>query len=334
MALAPTSGFRTDPAAEWALPLTVGTPSLLLVDDNGSSTQLLAGMLASLGRVRLAPSGNDALRLAQGAPPDVVLVNAEMRAMNGLEFCARMKADPILAGVPVILVTSHRDVATEVAGFAVGAADFIQKPPVTEVVQARVRMQLRLKEMADALRGAELVDPLTGIANRRRFDEDLKGECLRARRSGHTLSLLMIDIDHFKRYNDRYGEREGDDCLRRVAAVLQFAVHRPADRLARYGGEEFVLLLPETDVEGASHVGRYIVDAISALQIPHQDSQPGAILTVSVGVAAARRRFDDRDDLLSDTALLSAADHALYDAKTAGRARCSVSTAAAPERAP
>jgi diguanylate cyclase (GGDEF)-like protein len=310
-----------DSAALWALPLTVGTPAILLVDDNRHSREVLGRMLAGLGSVSNSTSGHEALRQAQGAPPDVVVVNAEMRAMNGFEFCARMKADALLAGVPVIFVTSHRDAATEVAGFAVGAADFIRKPPVTEVVQARVRTQLRLKELADALRGTALVDQLTGVANRRRFDQDLRAECQRARRSRETLSLLMIDLDHFKRYNDRYGQVDGDDCLRRVGAALQSAVHRPADRLARYGGEEFAVLLPDTDVEGACHVAQHIVDRIAGLRIPHQDSPSGAILTVSVGVAAARRLPDADSDLLSGPALIRAADQALEEAKTAGRAR-------------
>ncbi len=330
----PALRVRADPAAEWALPLTVGMPSVLLVDDNAGSAQRLSRLLAGIGHVRHAPSGKDGLQLAQETPPDVVLVNAEMRAMNGFEFCTRMKAHPLLAGVPVIFVTSHRDVAMEVAGFAVGAADFIQKPPVAEVVQARVRTQLRLKELADALRGAALIDQLTGIANRRRFDQDLRGECQRALRSGQTLSLLMIDVDHFKRYNDRYGHVQGDDCLRRVAVALQFAVHRPADRLARYGGEEFAVLLPDTEIEGASHVAQQIVDAIAGLRIPHQDSLPDATLTVSVGVAAAGRRLDDRGDALWGTGLTAAADQALHDAKTAGRARCWISAGAAPALVP
>jgi len=299
-------------------------PSILLVDDDHRTVQVLAHMLTGMGRLRLALSGADALRLAQEAPPDVVLVDAEMPAMNGFEFCACMKAEPMLAEVPIIFVTSHVDVATEVAGFAAGAADFIRKPPATEVVQARVRVQLRLKELSDALKDAALTDALTGIDNRRRFAESLEAECVRARRSKQTLSLLMIDVDHFKQYNDHYGHLEGDHCLRSVAKALQSALQRPADRVARYGGEEFAVLLPDTAVTGALHIGDRIIHAIDALQIPHHDSPLRGIVTVSAGAAAARWMEDSTHVALTSTALISAADQALYAAKDGGRARCSV----------
>ena len=299
-------------------------PSILLVDDEPGTVQVLGRMLSGMGHVRLALSGHDALRLAQESPPDVVLVDAEMPAMNGFEFCARLKAEPLLAEVPVIFITNHVDIATEVAGFAAGAADFIRKPPATAVVQARVRAQLRLKELTDALRDAALTDALTGVANRRRFDEDLAAESVRARRSAQPLSLLMIDVDFFKRYNDSYGHLVGDSCLRQVAEALSSTLHRPADRLARFGGEEFVALLPDTELAGASHVAERMIETIAALQIPHCSSPIGGIVTVSAGAAADRWMADAKRMTLSGTALISAADQALYEAKNCGRARCCV----------
>ena len=310
-------------------------PSLLLIDDDPGIVQVLGRMLASLGHLRFALSGHDALRLAREAAPDVVLVDAEMPGMHGFEFCALMKADPHLAEVPVIFVTSHGDVENEVAGFSAGAADFIRKPPTAEVVVARVRTQLRLKALSDALRRAALVDGLTGVANRRRFDEQLKAECDRSMRNGDPLSLLMIDIDHFKRYNDRYGHPAGDACLRTVATAIQGLVSRPADQVARYGGEEFAMLLPQTQLAGAAHLAHRVVETVTALRILHESSPLDRVITVSVGVATAHSHVHGADTEASPEALLSAADQALYAAKAAGRgqSRTYASPAVTDERA-
>lgn len=313
------------------LPQAPGLPtaSLLLIDDDPGSVQVLSRMVSGLGQLRFALSGAHGLTLARASVPDVVLVDAEMPSMNGFEFCARMKAEPALAEVPVIFVTNHGDVETEVAGFAAGAADFIRKPPVAEVVLARVGMQLRLKALSDALRAAALIDGLTGVGNRRRFNQDLQAECERARRSGETLALLMIDADHFKGYNDRYGHLAGDACLQQVAAALGSVVHRPADRLARYGGEEFALLLPGTELDGAARLAQSAVDVVAALRIEHTGS-PLGIVTASVGAAAARRSSDGHHVALAAPALVGAADQALYAAKAQGRGRCEVFAPAVP----
>jgi diguanylate cyclase (GGDEF)-like protein len=309
------------PALDAAAAAGLSMPSLLVVDDDPGVVQVLGRMLEGLGHLRFALSASDALRLARESAPDVVLVDAEMPGMNGFEFCATMKADPLLAEVPVIFVSSHGHVETEVACFAVGAADFIRKPPTAEVVVARVRTQLRLKALSDALRRAALVDGLTGVANRRRFDEQLRTECDRALRSGEPLSLLMIDVDHFKRYNDRYGHPAGDVCLVSVAAAIQGLVRRPADQVARYGGEEFAMLLPHTDVVGAAHLGARVVETVAALRIPHEGSLPDRVVTVSVGVATARCSPDGNCTPASALTLVGAADQALYAAKAAGRGR-------------
>lgn len=321
---------RTDPSLILGFPApaldaaaALPAPSLLLVDDDPGVVQVLGRMLGGLGHQRFALSAPEALRLAREAAPDVVLVDAEMPGMNGFEFCAAIKADPQLSEVPVIFVSSHGNVETEVACFSVGAADFIRKPPTAEVVVARVRTQLRLKALSDALRRAALVDGLTGVANRRRFDEQLHIECDRALRHGEPLSLLMIDVDHFKRFNDRYGHPAGDACLRSVAGAIQGLVSRPADQVARYGGEEFVMLLPHTEPAGAAHLGQRVVEAVAALGIPHDGSLPRRVVTVSVGVATARCSADGGCTSASPAALVSAADQALYAAKAAGRGqRC------------
>jgi len=295
--------------------------SLLLVDDDATSVQVLARMLSGLGELRFALSGEDALRLARESPPDLVLIDAEMPGLTGLEVCSAMRADSRLADVPVIIITGHTEVAVEVAGFAAGASDFIRKPPVAEVVVARASTQLRLKALGDALRASALTDGLTGLANRRRFDQDLRIECERARRGHEDLALLLVDVDHFKRYNDRYGHVAGDACLRQVGGAIRSAIRRPADLAVRYGGEEFAVLLPQTDAAGAIAMAQRIVDAVAALELAHADSPLDGRMTVSVGWATARPDLDAAIVESRGERLVEAADRLLYAAKAAGRGR-------------
>jgi diguanylate cyclase (GGDEF)-like protein len=308
--------------------------NILLVDDDPGTIQLLGRILSDSGNLRFATSGEDALRLAHDSVPDLILLDAEMPGMSGFQVCETLKADPALANVPVIFVTSHSEPEFEVSGFELGAADFIAKPVSAPLVLARVKSQLRVKRIADELRRIATIDVLTGVANRRRFDEALEREWRRARRSGDPLALLMIDVDHFKPFNDRYGHPAGDACLRSVAQALVGATLRPADLVARYGGEEFVMLLPQTPRGGAEHVAQGVLDAVGALVIAHEASSTARHVTVSVGVAcydndsecwvppSADSRFgDDLRARCSAIELVQAADKALYSAKHAGRAQ-------------
>ncbi len=300
--------------------------TVLLVDDDPTVIQGLGHMLADLGRLRFATSGNEALRMARQSPPDLVLLDVEMPDLSGFEVCQRMKSDPLLADVPVIFITSHDDPEQELTGLTLGAVDFIHKPPRGPLVLARVRTHLRMKRMADALRRAADTDGLTGIANRRRFDETLAREALRAQRGGASLSLLMVDIDHFKAYNDHFGHPAGDRCLQAVAHAMRDCVRRPADLLARYGGEEFVLLLPDTDAEGAAEVARQLLRAVDLLARPHPASPVAAQISISVGACSAAAGGSAASSVLDAQALVDGADRALYAAKAAGRHRaCSVS---------
>jgi len=296
--------------------------SILLVDDDPGAIQLMGRILADVGRLRFATNGKDALRLARDAAPDLILLDAEMPGMSGFELLKMLQAESFLADVPVIFITSHNEAGFEVSALEMGAADFIAKPLKSSRVLARVRTQLRVKRMADELRRTATTDALTGIANRRQFDESLEREWLRARRAGEPVSLLMIDVDHFKLYNDLYGHPKGDDCLQHVTQALLSACKRPADLVARYGGEEFVMLLPQTPRLGAKHVAGQVLDAVAAHGIFHENSQTTHYVSVSVGIAC----FDDasscwpsgsRAPRASD--LVHAADKALYSAKQAGR---------------
>jgi diguanylate cyclase (GGDEF)-like protein len=308
--------------------------SILLVDDDPVTIRLVARMLGSLADLRFATSGEDALRLARQLAPDLMLLDTEMPGMSGFDVCRTLKADPELAGIAVIFITSHSEPAFEIAGFAAGAADFIAKPVSEPLLRARVMTQLRVKQLTDDLRRAALIDSLTGVANRRAFDEALVREWRDTVRSGDPLALLLIDVDLFKLFNDRYGHPAGDGCLRSVAQSLKGTTRRSADLVARYGGEEFVILLPRTTRAGAAHMAWSFNNAVESLDIAHLDSLPTGLLTVSTGVGCYDRESrcwmppssDSRsaqgsEDRCSQSGLVQAADKALYSAKQSGRAK-------------
>jgi len=304
------------------------TAELLLVDDNPTMIQLLARMLAGTGRLRFATSGSAALAQLRELPADLVLLDAEMPGMSGFEVCSAMKADPALADVPVIFVTSHSDTEFELRGLESGAVDFIAKPVSEPLLLARVRTQLRIKRLTDELRRLASVDALTGVANRRSFDEALEREWQRALRDGEPLALLMVDVDHFKKYNDHYGHPAGDACLQSVARAIAQATQRPGDMAARYGGEEFTLLLPRTTLVGAEHIAQRLQEAVAALALAHAASPTRPTVSVSVGVSA---RVPGSPPGVTPADLVASADQMLYQAKAGGRARHCAQALAAPD---
>lgn len=310
-----------------------GACKLLMVDDDPLVIAALGKTLEEFGRLQFATSGADALRLAHASVPDLILLDIEMPGMGGFEVCRALKASPVLADVPVIFITSHDAGEQEVTGLALGGVDFISKPLRPACVVARLRMHLRMKEMSDALRRSAYTDGLTGIANRRQFDDMLGREWHRAERSALPISLLMIDIDAFKKYNDHYGHPAGDKCLQRVAMAVKQVGHRPADLAARFGGEEFAIVLPETDAAGAEIVAAHLLAAVDALALPHAASPAHPFVSVSIGVSSfdeqcadwLGRPADSRFGTLGPhhpvADLVRAADQALYAAKQAGRRR-------------
>lgn len=291
-------------------------PCVLIVDDQPINIQALYRIFAPDHRVLMATSGARALAVCKDDPPDLVLLDVVMPEMDGHEVCARLKADVATRDIPVIFVTAHTDAEDETRGLALGAVDFISKPFNPAVVQARVKTHLALKAHSDLLRQMAFVDGLTGVANRRCFDERLGTEWRRAARYARPLALLMLDVDHFKRFNDRYGHQVGDDCLRHVASAIRGGLLRPGDLVSRYGGEEFACILPETDLDGALTVAMGIEQRVRGLQIEHADSDASNVMTLSVGVAVSIPE-PDGDPLK----LLALADVQLYRAKDSGRGR-------------
>lgn len=288
---------------------------VLVVDDQPVNVQALYQALTADYQVLVATNGEQALALCESKPLDLVLLDVVMPGIDGYEVCQRLKSSAGTRNIPVIFVTSHSDTEAETRGLGVGAVDFISKPINPAVVRARVRTHLTLKSQADLLRQLVFIDGLTGVSNRRSFDERLLAEWQRSRRSQSSLSLAIIDVDFFKRYNDHYGHQAGDDCLRRVAQTAMAALKRPADMLARYGGEEFACILPETSSEGAFELAKQIEACIRRAAIAHADSAVDVNVTVSIGVASRKGGGDTIEQLLGD------ADRQLYRAKTEGRGR-------------
>jgi diguanylate cyclase (GGDEF)-like protein len=297
--------------------LSSGRPRILVVDDEALYREVIAEMLGEEYEILFAANGMAALEIAVVKVPDLILLDVVMPGIDGYEVHKRLKADHRTCEVPVIFISGLGEVAAETKGLTLGAVDYITKPINREPVRARVRAQIMLKVAQDKLTQLAEIDGLTGLANRRHFDKMLAYECVRHQRSGHELSLIMLDIDHFKAFNDTYGHVRGDECLRMGARAMARTVSRATDLLARYGGEEFVALLPETPLKGAVSLAERVRNCISDLELPHRESNARHV-TASLGVFSGR--------VLPGSSILDVvheADIQLYAAKAAGRNRVS-----------
>lgn len=316
---------------------------ILVVDDTPPNLQLLLTMLTRKGyKARGVVDGAMALSEMQTELPDLVLLDINIPNLNGFQVCQQLKSSDSTRDIPVIFISARDEVLDKIQAFSVGGVDYITKPFQIAEVLARIenqltlrRLQRQLQEQNERLKQeiehriiaetllqeaneklGQLVnlDGLTQLANRRCFDEYLEQEWQRLAREKLHLSLIMCDIDFFKNYNDTYGHIVGDDCLRKVSQVIKQSVRRPADLVARYGGEEFVIVLPNTDVEGAAAIAETIRQKLSEFAIPHEDSAISKFVTLSLGVTALIPKADSNPSVL-----LTAADYALYRAKELGR---------------
>ncbi len=288
---------------------------ILVVDDEPVNIELIADIFEQEHEVLFAVNGEQALKLAATSAPDVILLDVMLPGMDGFEICSRLKADPLTRDIPVIFITGLGDTAAETKGLELGAMDYIAKPINPPVVRMRVSNQIELKRARDQMARLASTDGLTGLANRRRFDETLAQEHARHVRSGDDLALIMLDIDHFKLFNDTYGHVRGDECLRAVAVELKASLHRATDLAARYGGEEFICILPEAKSEpGARAVAERIRQAIADLNIPHGNAPTADHVTVSLGVVITRC-----DQTSTPDKIVARVDEQLYRAKSQGR---------------
>jgi len=287
---------------------------ILVVDDAMENIQILHGALQDEHEVLFAMDGPRALEIARTQRPDLILLDAVMPGMDGYAVCKELLAAPETSDIPVIFVTALKSPEDETRALGAGAADFISKPVNAAVVRARVRTQLTVKRQRDALRALILTDALTGVANRRAFDERLDTEWRRCGRAGLPVALVLVDIDHFKLYNDHYGHQAGDATLVQFAAAMRRAAARTQDLVARYGGEEFAILLPQLDGRGATGVANRLMAELEHMAIPHAASPTAPRLTASMGIACM---VPGEHSMPAD--LIQVADALLYQAKAEGR---------------
>ncbi|EKO3781296.1 MULTISPECIES: diguanylate cyclase [Shewanella] len=290
--------------------------TILVVDDQPINIQIVFQVLGNEYNILMATSGKQAIKVCHDSRPDLILLDVVMPEQDGLETCRQLKADKQLADIPVIFVTGLQHETDEDACWDAGGVDFIQKPFNTNTLRNRVKAHLALKRQADLLRSLAYLDGLTGIYNRRYFDNVLSIQLAQHRRKLSPLAVLMIDIDYFKKYNDTFGHLAGDDALRKVASALKHN-GRQADTVARYGGEEFVVLLADTDINGAVTVAKKMLHHVLELDIAHPQT-PATKLSISVGIAVA----DEAKGY--DSNIIELADQQLYLSKQRGRNTYSV----------
>jgi two-component system chemotaxis family response regulator WspR len=317
---------------------------VLLVDDQPMIVEAVRRMLHDQLDIEFhfVTDATRAREAAERIQPNVILQDLIMPEIDGFALIKDYRSSEQLKAVPVIVLSAREDPKLKAHGFAVGANDYLTKLPDRLELLARLRYhsaghisRLQRDEAFRSLRESQrqlaaanielqklaALDGLTGIANRRRFDEAMQYEWQRGCRENRPLSLIMCDVDCFKAYNDAYGHPAGDLCLKKTAAVLTEHLKRPADLVARYGGEEFAIVLPETDAEGALQVAAACRAHLETLGMEHSGAA-GGIVTMSLGVATMgptpERGFDE---------LVARADKALYAAKQGGRNRVSQSAA-------
>jgi diguanylate cyclase (GGDEF)-like protein len=277
--------------------------------------------------------------LNSGIAVEVTLLIANVDAGEDvLDLLKAIKTDIRYKDVPIVVTSAQGFNQNVMTAYAFGAVDYIRKPFSTDETKARIHASLRLnheinrrkareneiteianqlRDLTQVLRKLSLIDPLTEVANRRAFEQTAEQEFKRARRSKKALSVLLFDVDHFKMYNDHYGHQAGDLCLHKVAQEVQATIKRPGDMLARYGGEEFAIILPETDIQGASIIAERILKSVEQLAIRHDYNSAAPVVTVSVGVAT----YDTYDAECTPEKLIEMADKAMYEAKKQGRNR-------------
>lgn len=304
---------------------------VLVVEDSKVTLKAICGYLQNMEITALtAETGNEALAQYRAEHPDIILLDGRLPDIDGFEVARQIRAmEKKKDWTAIIFLTSMTKDEDLARGIEVGGDDYLLKPVSEVVLQAKVNAMRRLVEMQRSLievthklnqankelQQLSATDGLTGLSNRRMFDELSKREWRRCERNKKSISLVMIDVDYFKLYNDRYGHQAGDECLKAVATQMQRAAPRASDVVARYGGEEFAFVLGETDIDGAKWVANHLRQRVVDLKMQHDDS-PLHHVSVSCGVASVQ--VDDQVNL--DT-LLQSADFALYQAKQQGRNR-------------
>jgi len=289
--------------------------TILITDDEKMNLDVLCGILSPTYNIMVSRSGERAIELAKKHKPDLILLDVLMPDVSGFDVIVELKHCMDTINIPVIFITGLTSTEDEEKGFILGAVDYITKPFMKAIVTARVNTHIRIVDQMRMIERIGLIDPLTKISNRRGFENRLEVEWNRAVREQTPLSLLMIDIDNFKTYNDTYGHQQGDLALRAFADVSVITLKRAVDFVSRWGGEEFVILLPGTDKNGAAEVAEKVCKGIEEIVLTTDEGAKTGI-TVSIGIKSIIPGTDD-----SIENFVKRADEALYNAKETGRNR-------------
>ena len=287
--------------------------SVLVVDDEKANIITLTHMLSPEYTIYAAKNGQDGIHLAKKYQPDVILLDIRMPEIDGYEVFSALKDSEKTRDIPIIFITALSKDGDEEKGLALGAADYITKPFSTTVVKLRLGNQIKMIEQLRTIERLSMLDHLTGIPNRRSFDVRLREEWGRSFREMTPISILMLDVDRFKNYNDIYGHQQGDVALLALAKTFAVILKRPGDFVARWGGEEFAVTLPNTDSTGALDVAEQIRKFVEEMEIPCVNRH-AAKITVSIGAnTCTHKERGALDEFISE------ADTALYAAKNKGR---------------
>jgi diguanylate cyclase (GGDEF)-like protein len=291
--------------------------SVLIVDDELMSRTLLASILEPYFGYEVVQSGKEALDNCKHSQPDLILLDMNMPDMNGLDLCRMLKADSALSSIPVIFVTATMDIESENACWSVGASDYVVKPVTASTLVHRIKNHLQNKLRTELLQKMTFKDQLTGLFNRLYLSNEIPRLIKQIARDNALISVVMIDIDFFKDYNDRYGHIQGDVCLENIASILNVSAKRPFDAAIRFGGEEFLVILPYTDRKGAQSIANALVKNVYDMALPHADGIDGRV-TISAGYATGEaREFLD----MGVITLVEHADIYLFEAKEQGKNR-------------
>lgn len=289
--------------------------SILIVDDTPVNIKILGSLLKDDFNITVANSADSARRVLNGSElPDLILLDILMPGENGYEFCEFLKGNEQTKDIPVIFITAKDTKEDELRGFKVGAVDYITKPFTEPIVKARVNTHIRLKKLQDLLSDYAYLDSLTMLPNRRKAMDFIQLHWNLSQSSSYPISAVMIDVDHFKLYNDHYGHPKGDSCLANVGRVLSKSVRDENSMISRYGGEEFLCVFVNCPRELLREKADEIIAAIRNLKEPHASSPISDFVSVSMGGATM---VPQQDNVYGS--LISKADEALYKAKESGR---------------
>lgn len=296
------------------MPELIKQPTILIVDDMTTNILILSDLLKDEYDIKVAKNGEKAIEIVNSQNIDLILLDVEMPNLNGYEVCKILKASDKTKNIPIIFITARSSETDEEKGLDLGAIDYVTKPFSKTIVKLRIRNHIKLKEKTNLLEQLSMYDSLTNIKNRRFFDEIFEKIYQETKRDKTNLALIMIDIDHFKSYNDNYGHGKGDRALQEVAQSISNTLNRPNDLVARYGGKEFVALIKNISSEGLVTIANNILNSIGDLNIRHDFSDVATRLTASMGIA-----HFDANNKASKIKILMAADENLYKIKNSGK---------------